>query len=398
MKTPGYIYHISKTVIVFGILSFMVCCQNPVQKKIQSQIDSISFRYVPDNRIAICRIIAKPGEKGTLILSGETTDSKAKGEIIKTLNNQGIKFIDSVLFLPDTVNNKKYMGLVTLSVVNLRKHPDHASEMVSQARLGTPVLILKNDDSWLLIQTPDSYIAWTEKSSIVAMTSPEMAEWRKSRRVIYLDNSGWIYSAPDRSGIVGDLVAGNIVEQTGESGSYIQVLLPDRRTGFVEKKALTEFNSFRTKTIPDKDGVINRAESLLGVPYLWGGTSSKGVDCSGFVQTVYSMNGIILQRDASLQALHGYPVDISKDFSLLRPGDLLFFGSKKNSSSRVTHVAIYMGAKKYINSSGRVMINSLDSTETNFNKYRLFSLLSARRIIGVENDPGIVTLKNHIWY
>lgn len=398
MKIPVYCCHLMKTVIILGILSLIAGCQNSVEKRVQSQIDTISSRLVPDSRIDVCTIKAKTGEKGTIVLYGETTNQNAKNEIIKTLNNQGIKFIDSVLFLPDTINNQKFTGLVTLSVINLRKQPDHASEMVSQAKLGTPVHILKSDDSWLLIQTPDNYIAWTEKSSVVMMTSSEMAAWRKSKRVIYLDNSGWIYSAPDRSGIVGDLVAGNIMVQTGESGSYIEVLLPDRRKGFVDKKALSDFNAFRSQTNTDKDGVISRAESLLGVPYLWGGTSTKGVDCSGFVQTVYFMNGIILQRDASLQALHGYPVDISKNFSLLNPGDLLFFGSRKNSSLHVTHVAIYMGADKYINSSGRVIINSLDSTEINFNRHRLFSLLTARRIIGVENDPGIIPLRNHLWY
>ena len=83
-------------------------------------------------------------------------------------------------------------------------------------------------------------------------------------------------------------------------------------------------------------------------------------------------------------------VDIQNGYSRLKKGDLLFFGSKKNGISRVTHVAIYIGNNEYINSSGRVQINSLDSTQINFNGYRMNSLLSAKRIIGVENDTGIV--------
>ena len=129
-----------------------------------------------------------------------------------------------------------------------------------------------------------------------------------------------------------------------------------------------------------------------------GVSASKGVDCSGFFQTVLSMNVLILMRDASLQALHGDMVDISNGFSQLRKGDLLFFGSKENSKPHVTHVAIYKGDNEYINSSGRVMINSLDTAETNFSKYRLNSLLAVRRIIGAGNDPGIVPVNKHLWY
>lgn len=380
------------------IISSLTCCSTPAKKDIQSEIDSISARFVPDKRLGICKISSRAGERNTLILTGETTDFQAKQELIKTLDNKGIILIDSILILPDTVNSKKYMGLVNLSVINLRKDPDHRAELVSQAILGTPVRVLKNNNSWLLIQTPDQYIAWTERSSINLMSRSEMNEWKKSERVIYLENSGWIYSKLGESAIVGDLVAGCILQKTGESQSFVDVILPDGRKGVVYKKAVMSFDTFRNHTIKDAGGVIKSALSLLGVPYLWGGSSTKGVDCSGFVQTVYFNNGLILLRDASLQALHGYPVDLSEGFSLLREGDLLFFGSKENSDLRVTHVAIYKGDSEYINSAGRVMINSLDSTHTNYNSYRRRSLLAARRIIDVDNDPGIVPVMRHLWY
>jgi len=380
------------------IICTITCCKTPVKKDIQSEIDSISVRFVPDKRLGICKITSRAGEKNTLILTGETTDIQAKREIIKTLDNEGISLIDSILILPDTVNNKKYFGLVTISVINLRKDPDHRAELVSQAILGTPVMVLKNENSWLLIQTPDKYIAWTERSSVNLMSRAEMDVWKKSERVIYLENSGWIYSGPGESEIVGDLVAGSILQKGGESQSYVNVILPDGRKGVIIKKAVMSFDTFRSRTIKDADGVIKRALSLLGVPYLWGGSSTKGVDCSGFVQTVYFNNGLILLRDASLQALHGKPVDVSGGFSLLREGDLLFFGSKVNTDLHVTHVAIYMGDSEYINSSGRVIVNSLDSTRTNYNSYRKKSLLAARRVIDVNNDPGIVPVMRHLWY
>jgi cell wall-associated NlpC family hydrolase len=364
----------------------------------QPVIDSIAARFVPDQRIGICKILSTEGKDGRVILTGETTDLLAKQEVIKTLYNQGISLVDSIIILPDTLKNERFMGLATLSVINLRKEPDHAAELVSQAILGTPVLILKNTNSWILVQTPDNYIAWTEKSSVKMMSRLEMNEWKNAERVIFIENSGWIYDKADDSGIVGDLVAGSILQKTGESTGYVNVILPDGRKGVVLKKAVESLETFRAQVLNNADGVLSRASSLMGVPYLWGGTSAKGVDCSGFVRTVYFMNGLILQRDASLQALHGFQVDISIGYDLLKKGDLLFFGSRVNSKLRVTHVAIYMGDSEYINSSGRVMINSLDSTRTDYNGYRKRSLLLARRIIDVDNDPGIVPIKKHLWY
>jgi len=385
-------------VLFAGIMLTIIDCTNPVKEDFQSEIDSIAIRFVPDKRMGICKISSREGDDNTLILAGETTNILAKQEIIKTLNSHGISLVDSIIILPDTILNEKFMGLVTVSVINLRKNPDQRAELVSQAILGTPVLVLKNDNSWLLVQTPDNYIAWTEKSSVNLMSRAEMNRWKKADRIIYLDNSGWIYSGPDKSGVVGDIVAGCILEMTGESKGYVNLILPDGRRGVVDKKSVVSFNMFRNKALKDAGGVLKMASSLLGVPYLWGGSSTKGVDCSGFVQTVYFMNGLILCRDASLQALHGFPVNISLDFSLLREGDLLFFGSREKTALHVTHVAIYKGDSEYIHSSGRVMVNSLDSTRVNYSSNRRKSLLAARRIIDVKNDPGIVPVMKHLWY
>jgi hypothetical protein len=161
-----WILSLTKLFFFAGIIFMLSGCTPPVKKDIQSEIDSIAARFVPDKRLGICNISSKPTTNETLIITGETTSLPAKQEIIKTLNNQGISLIDSVIILPDTINNRNYLGLVTLSVINLRKTPDHRSELVSQALLGTPVLVLKSQSSWLLIQTPDNYIAWTEKSSV----------------------------------------------------------------------------------------------------------------------------------------------------------------------------------------------------------------------------------------
>lgn len=384
---------------IAGFLFILSSCRSVNEIKSQSEIDNIAYRFVPDQRVGICKVKSMSGGKGTLVLTGETTDLNAKNEIIKTLSNNGISLIDSIVLLPDTIKNKEYMGLVTLSVINLRKEPDHSSELVSQAILGTPVLILKKVKSWILIQTPDKYISWTEASSIRLMTRMELAERNHSERVIYLENMGWLYnSISDHSGVIGDLVGGSIIEKTGESDGFVNLVLPDGRKGFVKKQQVMDFDSWKNAVNCTGESVCKVAMTFLGLPYLWGGSSTKGVDCSGFVQSVFFRNGLILSRDASLQALYGSTIPIADGYSRLSEGDLLFFGSKNDGNPRITHVAIYLGNKEYINSSGRVLINSLDSTKINYSDYRLNTLLTAKRIIGVKEDMGIVPVNKHQWY
>ncbi len=389
--------------LISGILIFLSfalnSCNTDNSVSLQPIVDSLAAKWVPDTRVALCDIKIKKGQNGKFILTGETTINSAKEDIINTLDKQGIALIDSIIVLPDTVKNSKIMGVVTLSVINLRRHPVHSSELVSQSILGTPVMILKEDGSWILIQTPGKYIAWTEKSSVVPMDQKEFLRWKKAPKIIYTKNSGWLYSSPvPDSDVVGDLVAGCIIERTGESSGYINVILPDGRKGSVPGSETIDFDYFRANIKPDEDNILAKAKSLMGIPYLWGGSSTKGVDCSGFVKSVFFSNGVILMRDASLQAQHGRSIDISDGFTNLKKGDLLFFGSKDKLKSHVTHVAIYMGDNEYINSSGRVMVNSLDSASTGYSRYRYNSLLEARRVIGVENDPGIVPVGKHPWY
>jgi len=368
-------------------------CTSRHVELINQEIGRLSVKYIPDKRTDLCSIVASEGARGVIILKGETTVPEIKSYLIKTLDEDGIPHADSILVLPDTSVNRKYMGLSTLSVVNLRKEPDHSSELVSQALLGTPVLILKSSGGWLLIRTPDKYISWTERSSIRAVTSDEFNEWKNSRRVVFLRNSGWLYSNPSSTSITGDLVSGCIMAMTGESGDQAHMMLPEGREGFTDKSSVLALDDFLKRRPADGDDIIGHALTLVGVPYLWGGSSSKGVDCSGFVQTVFFMNGLIMPRDASQQACCGDSVDISRDFSLLQKGDLLFFGSAK----RISHVAIYKGDMEYIHSSGRVMVNSLDTTMVNFNRYRRNSLVKAKRIIGSHNS-GIINLQEHPWY
>ena len=271
--------------------------------------------------------------------------------------------------------------------------------MVSQAIMGTPIKILKKSGSWMLVQTPDYYIGWASDSGIKEFDEKKMAEWRKSKRLIFTTKSGDILSEKDDQAIVSDIVSGCIVNLVSEQREYYLVELPDGRNGRIDKKNSQNFCKWCHEIKPEAQKLISFAKSMTGSPYLWGGTSTKMADCSGFVKTIYFMGGVILARDASQQFLHGEEVDISSSFELLQPGDLLFFGSvNSDGAKRITHTGMYIGDTEFIHSSGMVKVNSLDSTRMNYSSYLLKILMGAKRIIGTDSERGIEHVTLNSWY
>jgi hypothetical protein len=265
--------------------------------------------------------------------------------------------------------------------------------------MGTPVKILKKDDSWMLIQTPDYYIGWSNDSGIEELDEKEMAKWRQSDRLIYTAKSGDILSENDDSEVNSDIVSGSIVNLIAGQGNYYVVELPDARKGIIDKKYCKDFDRWCSETKPDPVKLITFAKSLRGSPYLWGGTSTKMNDCSGFVKTVYFTGGIILARDASLQFQHGMPVGISSTIDSLKPGDLVLFGYRgKNGEKRIIHVGMYIGDTEVIHNTGMVSINSLDSTRSNYSSYLGTTIMGARRVIGTSNGKGNEQVAMHSWY
>ena len=135
--------------------------------------------------------------------------------------------------------------------------------------------------------------------------------------------------------------------------------------------------------------------------YLWAGTSSKGIDCSGFMRTILFIHDIIIPRDASQQAYVGEHIDIAPDFSNLQPGDLIFFGRKATADrkERVVHVGMYIGNKRFIHSQGDVHVSSFDSADELFDEYNLGRLLFATRVLPyINKEASLNTTETNPYY
>lgn len=358
----------------------------------QSLSDSIKFKYAPDKRVAIYNVSFK-NEDDVLVLEGETDNPLAIEELKKGLSTKGVKFKDSVSILPDlTVGVHKY-ALANNSAANLRGKGKHSAELVTQVILGTELKVLKNDGSFSLVQTPEKYIAWVDNGGIAFFTENEFNNWKESELLIYTKNIGNSYQDTSFTIILTDMVLGGKVKLVEELATSFRVQFPDGRIGFVKKDEVESYAKWLSLLKPSKELIESYAKSFLGSPYLWGGTSTKAMDCSGFVKTVYLMNGFVTPRDASQQILNGEIVDENLKLEGLEKGDLMFFGTKatEDKKQRVTHVGIWLGNgnQEFIHSSKRVRLNSMNPTSDIYDSWCGEHYLGSRRYLDVENKELI---------
>lgn len=191
---------------------------------------------------------------------------------------------------------------------------------------------------------------------------------------------------------VSDIHSGSIIEIIGEKvPDSTDVILPDGRIGRLPSSSVTSLKELRENEV-DTDQIIRMARDLMGVAYLWGGTTTAGMDCSGLAKICYLNQGIILPRDASQQALVGE--SLGTDYKEYRKGDLVFF--KSATTGKIVHVGIYDRDGLYVHSQGRVRVNSLDPDSPLFVSSNI--LAGASRISGRIGQEGITPLKKHKFY
>ncbi|MBQ6726728.1 MAG: C40 family peptidase [Bacteroidales bacterium] len=224
-------------------------------------------------------------------------------------------------------------GICHLPLAPLRSHPDDASEMVSQILFGQTLLILDNTNpKWTLIQVcDDGYKAYIGNKQYQPISNDEFE--RLNQHLQTVNRHGVRITLTDKD-ITFEIPLGSILpnEESFRFGNY----------------------EYRHNFVPQKETLLDTARSFLNAPYLWGGKSIFGIDCSGFTQTVFSAHGIQLLRDASQQATQGQTVP---NLGQARPADLAFFD---NDKGRIIHVGILTGDGHIIHASGCVRIDKID--------------------------------------
>lgn len=280
-------------------------------------------------------------------------------------------------------------GIIYNSVGTLHSSPSYASEIVTQVLLGSVVDIVEVSGDWRKIETSDKYSGWI-RGSVATVDETELNNYLDNPKIIVTSLVTCSHESADVSSItVSDLVVGDILSLIGEELDFYEVAYPDGRIGFVKKDCAERLSDWKESIVLTRDNIVSTSFRFLGVPYLWGGTSYKGLDCSGLTKTVYMLNGVNLPRDASQQVEKGVLVDTEGNFDDLLKGDLLFFGTKECDGlpEKVVHVAIYIGDKRFIHASDYVRINSFDPQDSLFDEFNANRYLRAKRYI----EDGVVT-------
>ncbi len=270
------------------------------------------------------------------------------------------------------------VSVISRPVANMYSNPTEDADVVSQALYGATVSVVEEKAGWVKIRTPDDYTGWTPAAWV--RKGAAYASGGRLATVSGLFANVYRESDVTRHAPVLTLPFEARLEVTGESGQgrWLSVRLVDGGTAWVQRGDVAL--DPKPITMPQ---MLEVSKRFLGLTYTWGGTSTFGYDCSGFVQMLYRQMGVVMPRDAGPQAAWSGVTPVERN--ALQPGDLLYFGS---SAQKITHTGMYLGNGEFINATTyehpSVKIDRL--TEPRWTKL----LVACRRVKGA---PDIMELR-----
>ncbi len=295
--------------------------------KVERAVDDIRRKWVPDGRLGVFEVSLLP--KG---VAGMTSSRDARDALRRLAADEGL--VDKVTLLPDE-SVVDAAAVVTAAIAPLLGEPQVSAPRVSEVLHGESLDVLERRDGWLRVKAPDGYIAWLHAGYVV--TGP--ADWAED----------WRDRATARS-LGADIVTtdGRRRLPTGARVAFRRgvVELADGQHGAVAAGTVRREQELRVEArhlaLPEL-----AQKWFGGAPYLWGGRTEWGIDCSGLVQAVYGARGVQLPRDSDQQFGQGREVPMTTEGAGYEAGDLLFFAER----GRVSHVALWTGVGRIVHSS-----------------------------------------------
>jgi gamma-D-glutamyl-L-lysine dipeptidyl-peptidase len=251
-------------------------------------------------------------------------------------------------------------------VANLYSQPSADAEVASQAVYGSNVERLEESSQWIKVRTTDHYTGWVLKSELLPRSVPYAAAGSVAEVSSLFAN---LYREPSMTSHAPLLTVAFEtrleVVSNPDQGRWIKVRLVDGTGAWVQREDV----QFASRPLSINE-TITLAKRFLGLPYLWGGVSSFGFDCSGFTQMLCRHRGVLLPRDARVQAAWDGMTPVGR--GALQPGDLLYFGP---SSHKITHAGVYLGEGEMIHATSPYIQISRVEDET-----RKRGFMTARRL------------------
>jgi hypothetical protein len=228
-------------------------------------------------------------------------------------------------------------GICNLAIIPLRNEPNDRSEQVSQVLFGEHFQILEKQKQWFKVRLNfDQYEGWIDSKQCQVISENDNQELTSNVQILNND----------------------LVEYISNDSNLLIPIPLGASLSFLELDNINRFNyqfeGLKVTGVKPKEELLKTAFMYLNAPYLWGGKTPFGIDCSGFTQMVYKLNGYSILRDASQQAMQGEALSFIEESE---PGDLAFFD---NEEGKIIHVGIIMNDNYIIHASGKVRIDRLD--------------------------------------
>ena len=324
---------------------------------VQRAVDDIRRKWVPDGRLGVFDVSLLPK-----MIDGTTTSRDARDALRRLAGESGL--LEKVVLLPNDVAAPA--AIVTAALAPLQGEPRVFAPRVSEALHGEPLDVLERREEWLRVRAPDGYIAWINAGYVATGPSDWSEDWRE--RATARSLSADIVTPDGRRRLP---TGARVALRRGV------VELADGRRGAVAAGSVRREQELRVEArhlaLPEL-----AQKWYSGAPYLWGGRTEWGIDCSGLAQAVYASRGIALPRDSDQQFGQGREIPVSVEGKDYEAGDLLFFAER----GRVSHVALWAGAGTIVHaalSRGGVGSDHLLGDEPRMVRMRE-SLVGVRRI------------------
>lgn len=324
-------------------------------------LGELQRKWVPDRRIGVFDIAVQEGR-----IEGSTTSREAEAEVRRIGGAAGMEV--AVTLLPNATVDSGDAAVVTAALAPLLERPAIRAPRVNEAVQGEPLTLLQRKDDWLHVRAGDGYVAWIHSGYVRVGLTDWFERWLRRATIrsvsCELEYQGERVRLPIGARLA-PLREGSGVETA--DGRLARVV-----AGVVRSESELHAEA-RLMAIPQL-----ALRWFGGAPYLWGGRTEWGVDCSGLVQAVYAARGVALPRDSDQQATAGEPVALSGSGAGYAVGDLLCFAERE----RVSHVALWAGAGRIVHSTlsrGGVVSEDLFADDGRLQKLRE-QLVAVRRM------------------
>jgi gamma-D-glutamyl-L-lysine dipeptidyl-peptidase len=310
-----------------------------------------------------------------------STDGVLSGTVLNTeMHAEALKLIEMPVIQDNTkilIDGNTPWALINRPVEDVRRKPSILAERVSQARMSESARVIEQREEWSLIRLEhDGYIGWVHNGSLYICSEGDLKLYKTQCNAIVI--AAFAEARNEEDVLVQKIPFASLIHIREEKGADSFVQLPDGR---VWKIKSADVIPLAERPTPNAEGIkqtLDLIHRFCGVPYMWGGRTPYGFDCSGLAGTFHSFMGVIIPRDADQQYLAGEVVN-----GIPEPGDLLFFGEKdEDDKVHISHVATSLGGDVFIHSNGSmwgVSYNTFDPAGKLYGKWLHENYRGARR-------------------